>query len=383
MSRTVVSRTVPSQTVPSRTVENAPVRVGLVGCGKISEAYLGAPYPGVEYVACADLDRARALATAEAHGLRAESVDDLLADAEIDVVCNLTVPQAHATVGLRALEAGKHVYCEKPLATRRADAWELLAIAAASGLLVGCAPDTFLGAGLQTCRKVIDDGLIGAPIAAMAHMVNHGHEHWHPDPAFYYETGGGPLLDMGPYYLTALVALLGPIARVVASTSGIGSERIVPVGPRAGEVLAVEVPTHVAGVVDLVDGTIASIVTSFDVFSSELPRLEIHGSEGSLLLPDPNTFSGPVRLFRRGARAVEEIAVERFALEQRGIGLADLAAAAHGTATGANRASGDLAYHVLDAMIALAESGETGERIDLASTVRRPPPMPPRDVRDA
>ena len=191
------------------------------------------------------------------------------------------------------------------------------------------------------------------------------------------------MFDMGPYYLTALVNLLGPVRSASGTARVSFPERTITSEPKRGEKIKVEVPTHVAGTLEFRSGALATIVTSFDVFSSELPRLEIHGSEGSLHLPDPNTFSGPVRLFRRGARAVEEIAVERFALEQRGIGLADLAAAAHGSATGANRASGDLAYHVLDAMIALAESGETGERIDLASTVRRPPPMPPRDVLDA
>jgi predicted dehydrogenase len=358
------------------TTKGQPVRVGLVGCGKISEAYLRPGYPEVRYVACADLIEARAQATAAAHGLRAMPVGDLLSDPGIDVVCNLTVPRAHAEVGLAALKAGKHVYLEKPLGLDRAEGAALLDLAEGSGLGVGCAPDTFLGAGLQTCRRVIDEGRIGAPTAAMAHMVNHGHEHWHPDPAFYYQRGGGPLFDMGPYYLTALVSLLGPIRRVAAAWNGEGVERTVRAGARAGEVLPVEVPTHVAGVLEFTAGTVATLVTSFDVWQSALPCLEIHGTEASLSLPDPNTFAGPVRLFPAGATEWEDVPIDGFEVHQRGIGLANLAASLWGT--GPNRASGQLAYHVLDTMVALVESGREGGHVELGSRVERPSPMPGR-----
>lgn len=348
-------------------------RVGLVGCGTISETYLRARYPEFAYVACADLDESRAARTAELHGLRPATVPELLASDDVDIVCNLTVPAAHLEISRRAIEHDKHVYVEKPLALDLAGASALLDLADAGGRLVGCAPDTFLGAGLQTCRRLVDEGAIGTPVAAMAHMVNHGHEHWHPDPAFYYERGGGPLLDMGPYYLTALVALLGPITRASASSRGAGRDRVVAAGPRAGEVLRVEVPTHVAGVLDFAGGAVASLVMSFDVYASDVPKLEIHGSDGSLALPDPNTFGGPVRLFRAGASEWEDVPIDRFALHQRGVGLADLAGATRGE--GANRASGRLALHVLDAMLALGRAATSGTPVELGTSVARPREM--------
>jgi predicted dehydrogenase len=349
------------------------IRVGLVGCGNISEAYLNASYPEVTYVACADLDETRAKATATAHGITAMPVEELLSNPDIDVVCNLTVPRAHVKVGLAALKGGKHLYLEKPLGLDRAEAATLLNLADEKDLVVGCAPDTFLGAGLQTCRRVIDEGRIGVPIAAMAHMVWHGPENGHPDPAFYYQRGAGPLFDLGPYCLTALVSLLGPIKRVAAMWRGVGVERVVRSGARVGQVLSVEVPTHVAGVLEFAVGSVATLVTSFDVWKSALPPLEIHGTEASLFLPDPSTFAGPVQLFPAGTTDGEEIPIDAFEVHQRGIGLANLAEALRGT--GHNRASGRLAYHVLEAMVALIESGEKGEYIDLASTIERPPAM--------
>jgi predicted dehydrogenase len=349
--------------------------VGLIGCGKISAAYLQAPYSALRFVACADQDPVRAATTAAEHGLRAMSVEALLADPDVEVVCDLTVPRAHAEIGLAAFAAGKHVYQEKPLGLDRLEGSSLIDAAEDSGLLLGSAPDTFLGAGLQTCRRVIDEGRIGTPVAAMAHMVSHGPEGWHPDPAFFYQHGAGPLFDMGPYYLTALVALLGPIVRVTAATRGVGGARIVPSGARAGEVLAVEVPTHVAGALVLAGGAVATIVMSFDVWSSQLPRLEVHGTEGSLSLPDPNTFAGPVRLFRPDD-GWQDVPTDDFDVHQRGIGMADLVEAAR--AGRSPRASGRLAYHVLDAMVALGESSEHGRHIEIESTTDRPEAMPSR-----
>jgi predicted dehydrogenase len=349
------------------------VPVGLVGCGKISQAYLTANYPNVAYVACADIDQARANVTAEKYGLQALPVSDLLSDRDIDVVCNLTVPQAHAEISSAALAKGKHVYLEKPLGLDREEGATLLNVADKKGLAIGCAPDTFLGAGLQTCRRLIDEGRIGVPAAAMANMVSHGPEHWHPDPAFFYQRGGGPLFDMGPYYLTALVTLLGPISRVAGASRGVGVDRRVRSGARANEILPVDTPTHVAGVLEFANGTVGTLVTSFDVWGSNLPRLEIHGTEGSLSLPDPNTFGGPVRLFSAGAKEWEEIPTDGFELQRRGIGLSNLADSLAGT--GYNRASGRLAYHVLDAMVSVIESGEHGKYLDLTSTVERPPSL--------
>lgn len=348
-----------------------PARVGIVGCGKISAAYLRRSYEQFTCVACADIEPDRARTLSKSNGLEAMPVEDLLSCADIDVVLNLTTPQAHVSVGIAALRHGKHLYLEKPLGLDRSEAAELLLIANQANLLVGCAPDTFLGAGLQTGRRLIDEGRIGTPVAAMAHMVNHGHEHWHPDPAFYYLHGGGPLLDMGPYYVTALVSLLGPVRRVAGAARGIGTERIVSSGPRVGEVLKVEVPTHVAGVLDFADGVVATLVTSFDVWRSTVPRLEIHGSEGSLLLPDPNTFDGPVRIYAPGMDDYEDISVGECSTYERGIGLACLAAG-----SGENRASGQLAYHVLDVLLGVVESASNGGHVVITSSVERPQPMP-------
>ncbi|HEU5369624.1 MAG TPA: Gfo/Idh/MocA family oxidoreductase, partial [Ktedonobacterales bacterium] len=274
-----------------------PVKVGVIGCGTISGIYLETikHLKILEAVACADLflERAQARA-AEFEVPGACSVEALLTDPEVELIINLTVPAAHAEVALAALQAGKHVYNEKPLAISREDARRMLDLAQERGLLVGNAPDTFLGGGLQTCRKLLDDGWIGEPVAAFAAMTGHGPERWHPDPAFFYQRGAGPMLDMGPYYLTALVALLGPIRRVTGSARITFPERTIASAARYGQTINVETPTHIAGVLDFASGVIGTIITSFDVWSSRLPRIEIYGTRGSLGVPDPNTFGGPV-----------------------------------------------------------------------------------------
>ncbi|MCY0903078.1 MAG: Gfo/Idh/MocA family oxidoreductase, partial [Firmicutes bacterium] len=274
------------------------VKVGIIGCGNISNAYFqGIPrFALVQVVACADLDMSRAQARAEQWHVTACTVEELLADPDIDIVVNLTIPVAHAKVCLAALEAGKHVYVEKPLAVSLEDGRLIMDTARARGLRVGSAPDTFLGGGLQTCRKLIDDGWIGTPIAATGFMMGAGHESWHPDPAFYYQVGGGPMFDMGPYYLTALVFLLGGIERVTGSARVTFPERTITSEPKRGTRIAVETPTHIAGVIDFTSGAIGTLITSFDIQAgtSAFPPLEIYGTEGSLRVPDPNTFGGSV-----------------------------------------------------------------------------------------
>ncbi|HET8628683.1 MAG TPA: Gfo/Idh/MocA family oxidoreductase [Thermomicrobiales bacterium] len=351
--------------------------VGIIGCGKISGAYLrnlGA-FAGVEVVACADLILERAREQAAAYSVpKACGVEELLADPAIQLAVNLTIPQAHAAVALAALEAGKSVYNEKPLAISREDGRRMLALAGERGLRVGCAPDTFLGGGLQTCRRLIDEGAIGVPVAAAASLLNHGPESWHPNPDFYYQEGAGPLFDMGPYYLTALIAMLGPVRRVTGSARASFPERTITSEPLAGTTITVNVPTHTAGVLDFAAGPIATFVTSFDVWGGER-RLEIHGSEGSLRLPDPNTFGGPVQLLRAGEREWTDVPLEYGNTENsRGLGVIDLAAAMRSGRPA--RASGDLAYHVLDIMHALHDAGREGRHIDLASTCARPAPLP-------
>ena len=348
-------------------------RVGLAGCGAISETYLRvlAGFGNVEVVACADLDHARARARASEFGVpRACSTEELLADPRIEVILNLTPPRAHAEVSIAALEAGKHVYQEKPLAVSREEGGRILGAAEAAGRRVGCAPDTFLGAGLQTARRLVDQGAIGEPVAATASFLNHGHEHWHPDPGFYYREGGGPLLDMGPYYLTALVSLLGPVRRVTGSVRASFPAR----RSRAGEAIEVEVPTHCAGVLDFAGGAVGTLVTSFDVWTGLDAALTVYGFEGSLELPDPNEFGGSIRLFRGGGTEWEDVPLrDGFADESRGLGLAEMVDAI--AAGRPHRASGELAFHVLDVAGCLYESSREGRHREPGPGVR-PEPLP-------
>jgi predicted dehydrogenase len=352
-------------------------KIGIVGCGNISSVYFkaGKWLEILDIVACADLipERARARAT-EFDIPRAYTVQKLLADPEIEIVVNLTIPIAHAEVGLAALEASKSVYNEKPLAITREDGCKMLELANSKRLLVGGAPDTFMGAGLQTCRKLIDDGVIGEPIAATAFMMGHGHESWHPDPEFYYKAGGGPMFDMGPYYLTALVSLMGPVQRVTGSTRITFPERTIASQPKQGTTIKVDVPTHVAGVMDFANGAIGTIVTSFDVWSHRLPNIEIYGTEGSLGVPDPNGFGGPVLLRRAGEKEWNEVPLTHIYAEQsRGLGVADMAYALRSGRP--HRASGQLAYHVLDIMHAFHDASHEGKHIELNSG-HRPAPLP-------
>ncbi len=223
-------------------------------------------------------------------------MDALLRDPQIEIVVNLTTPPVHGPVCLRALEAGKHVYVEKPLSVSREDGQTIVRLARRKGLLAGGAPDTFLGSGIQTCRMLIDVGRIGRPVAATAFMTCHGHESWHPDPEFYYKAGGGPMFDMGPYYLTALVSLLGPVESVAGSARITFPTRTIMSEKKRGQIVEVEVPTPVAGLINFHSGAVGVIVTSFDIWDAHLPRIEIYGSEGSLSVPDPNCFGGPVLL---------------------------------------------------------------------------------------
>ncbi len=354
------------------------IRVGVIGCGAISAAYFKgcAPFPILDIVACADLDVERARAKATEFGVpRACAADELLADPDIQLVLNLTVPKAHAEVNLAVLRAGKHAYCEKPFAVSREEGKPVLALAKKKRLRVGCAPDTFLGGGIQTARKLIDDGAIGQPVAATAFMMTHGPEAWHPNPDFYYQRGGGPMFDMGPYYLTALVNLLGPV-KEVTGTARISFPKRTITNPerRFGEKINVEIPTHVVGVLNFASGAVGTIITSFDVWGHTLPRIEVYGADGSLSVPDPNRFDGPVRLLRAGAKEWTDVPLTHRAEVGRGIGLADVA---HGiVGRRPHRASGELAFHVLDIMQAIHEASDSGRRVKLKSTCAKPAALP-------
>ncbi len=353
------------------------VNVGVVGCGNISSAYLeiSKSFEILNVTAVADLDMSRARAKAEKYGVpKVCTVREMLADPTIEIILNLTTPGAHAEIGLAAVENGKSVYNEKPLTIQRADAQKMLAIAKEKGLRVGGAPDTFMGAGIQTCRKLIDDGVIGRPVAATAFMMCHGHEGWHPDPEFYYQVGGGPMFDMGPYYLTALVNLLGPVRRVTGSAQTSFPERTIGSEPKRGRKITVETPTHLVTVLDFAGGATGSLITSFDVWAHSMPCIEIYGSEGSLSVPDPNGFGGQVKVWTTGKREWMDVPLLPLrAQNSRSLGLADMATAIR---TGrAHRANGDLAYHVLDIMHAAHDASRSGQHIELTSGVERPAAM--------
>lgn len=355
--------------------------IGIIGCGQISSIYLEAPrtFNILNIVACADLDMDRARAQASRFGVpNACTVDELLADPTIDIVINLTIPKVHAEVGMSVINAGKSVYAEKPLALNRIQGRALLDAAAAKKLRVGSAPDTFLGGGIQTCIKLINDGVIGTPVAATAFLMGHGPEHWHLDPDFYYQPGGGPMFDMGPYYLTALIAMMGPLRRVTGSTSIAFPERTITSKLKYGTKIIVNTPTHVAGILDFASGAIGTIITSFDIWHHQLPRIEIYGTEGTLSVPDPNTFNGPVFVRLAQEQEWREVPLTHgHTKNSRGIGVADMA---HAMQEGReHRANGDMAYHVLDIMQAIHESATEGKHIELTSTCTQPAPLAPEE----
>ncbi len=356
---------------------NRPARVGIVGCGNISDTYFKnlPTFTDLQVAACADLDAARAKAKAAHYGLRALTPAELLADPEIDVVVNLTIPAAHAEVNLAALEAGKHVYTEKPLGVTREDGRQAVALARAKGLRLGAAPDTFLGGGLQTLRAMLDEGYIGTPVAFACNMFSPGHESWHPDPAFYYQPGGGPLFDMGPYYLTALVALFGPVSRVTGSARATVPERTITSKALYGQKIQVNTPTHIIASLEFASGPIGTLVTTFDVGLHHQPRFEVYGTDGSLTLHDPNTFGGPITARCRWDKDWHEYPLTHgYNNNARGLGVADMLAAEREGRP--HRANGDVAYHVLDLMHAVLDASREGRHITPESTCERPAAMP-------
>ncbi|MFD2702398.1 Gfo/Idh/MocA family protein [Paenibacillus shunpengii] len=348
------------------------MKAGIIGCGNISSIYLTnlKKSPVIEVVAVADIIMERAEARAAEFGVaNAYTVDELLQNDEIELVLNLTVPGSHAVTNIAALEAGKHVYGEKPFTISLEDGRRVLELAEEKGLYVGTAPDTFLGSGIQTAMKAIQDGVIGKPVSATAFFMGGGPESWHPDPEFFYAYGGGPMLDMGPYYLTALVKLLGPIRRVSASTGIQIPDRVVGSGPKQGQKLQVQTPTHLAGTMDFANGVIGTMIASFDVRAgSGLPLIEIHGTEGTLQVPDPNFFNGDVKVKRIGSDAWEVIQpVTASEQNERGLGLNQMVEAIHNGSEA--EASGKLGYHVLEAMHAFERSSIEGRHVLLESTV--------------
>jgi predicted dehydrogenase len=354
-----------------------PLNVGIIGCGTIVGAYLAtfARLQAVKLVAAADLVLARAEAAASQHaGVRALSVADMLADDRVDLVLNLTIPAAHSEVALQVIGAGKSVYGEKPLAATTQQARAVLDAAAAAHVRLGCAPDTVLGTGIQTARKAIDDGLIGEPISATASMVTPGHERWHHNPDFYYVPGGGPLLDMGPYYISALITLLGPVAMVIGAASRTRTSRAIGSGPREGETIPVSTDTHVTGVLTHVSGALSTIFMSFDAVATVSANIEVHGEHGSLVVPDPNRFDGDARLRTLATSDWQTLPPSAgYSRSSRGVGVEDLANTPVGQEP---RAGGKLAFHVLEVMESLLVSAHAGRAIAIESRCERPPAVP-------
>jgi predicted dehydrogenase len=351
--------------------------IGIIGCGNISEAYLKAAshFAILDIKGIADLRHEAAEARAAQFGLRAMSIDELLADPSIQIIVNLTIPAAHVEVGLKALAAGKHAYSEKPLGLTTAEARPLLQMAKEQGLRVGCAPDTFLGGSHQTCRKLIDEGAIGRPLAGSAFFMCPGHERWHPNPAFYYAKGGGPMLDMGPYYITALVNLLGPVARVSGVAARARSERVITSEPLKGAMIPVEVATHVAGTLEFVSGATVSVAMSFDVSRHRHKPIELYGTEGSLSVPDPNRFFGTIEIATAAKDWTEQPTEHPYAGgNYRIIGVADMAQAIRSGRP--HRASGELAFHALEVMEAFQVSSDRGAHVTIESCPERPAMLP-------
>lgn len=351
--------------------------IGIIGTGAIAPAYMTglAVFPEqVTVVACADINMERAKDFAQKYNIKAMTIDDLLADDSIEIVINLTIPAAHAQVSLKILNAGKHAYAEKPIAVTLEDGQAVMKLANEKGLQVGCAPDTFLGAGGQTARRLIDEGAIGRPVSANVFMMSHSPDSWHPNPFFYFVEGGGPMLDMGPYYLTALINLLGPIRSVSGMTNRAYDNRIAGHQAIKGQDIPVSIDTHVAGLTLFESGVVGTIITSFDTWRSELPRIEIHGTEGSLSVPDPNTFGGDVRLFTPESGEWQTVEHQHRSDIQRGIGVADMAQCIENGEL--HRANGAMALHVLETMLAFGTSSIQGQHIAIDSYAERPAALP-------
>jgi len=351
-------------------------RIGIAGIGNISKIYLdnlsGMFAKRVKLTAAADIAFERAEKAAADYGIKAfRTLDEMLNSGDVDIVLNITPPKVHYEAALAAVNAGKHVYNEKPLCTKREEAAQLLKTAAERGVRVGGAPDTFLGAGLQTCRKLIDDGWIGTPVAANAVLMSRGPEHWHPSPEFFYKDGGGPMFDMGPYYITALVSLLGPVAKVCGSARITSPTRTITNQIDYGKIINVEIPTHIAGVLDFASGPVATLTTSFDIYNHDLPCIEIFGTEGTLKVPDPNTFGGPIFVRRFRETEWSQIPLlKSHAENSRGLGITDMAEAIEEGCP--HRASSELAFHVLDIMHGIHDASASGKYYKLKSKCKQP-----------
>ncbi|MEP5151656.1 Gfo/Idh/MocA family oxidoreductase [Planktotalea sp.] len=364
--------------------------VGIIGCGNISAAYLQlAPlFKGYKIVAVADINMDNAEARAAEFGVRAHTVEDLLAADDVDLVINLTIPAAHVEVSRAILEAGKHVYSEKPFVLSLEEAQELGDLAKSKGLRIGTAPDTFMGASHQLARKLVDDGTIGRVTSGTAVIMGHGMENWHPNPDFFFLKGAGPILDMGPYYISNLVQLLGPVAKVTSVTGAAHSERTIANGPRLGETVPVETPTTIHSVLSFESGAIVTLLASWDVWAHKHPTMELYGTEGMMDVPDPNFFGGTVSVTERKGDAVAKewdtehpfgvVNFEDVHANYRGAGLADMALAI--TEGRAHRCNDAYATHVVEVMTSILDAGEAGQVMTMKTTCERPQELGPEEA---
>ena len=353
------------------------VGVGIIGTGNISSAYLTAMkgFDVLDIRGLADMKQDLAAKRAAEFGVPvAASVEALLADPSVEIIVNLTIPRAHVEVGLRAVAAGKHIYGEKPLGITYAEGKKLVDAAKAKGVRVGSAPDTFLGGGHQQARAIVDSGALGTIVGGSAYFACPGHEFWHPDPAFYYDIGGGPVLDMGPYYITQLVNLLGPVAKVQALSLTPHAERPIRSEPKKGQMMPVKVATHVTGTLIFASGALIQVTLSFDVPAHKHLPYELYGTEGAMLVPDPNAFAGPVQVAKpRGQFEDVPVTLPYADANYRSIGVADMA---YGILNNRpHRASGELALHVLEVMEAFEVASKEGRVVDIKTTAARPAPI--------
>jgi len=364
--------------------------VGIIGCGNISTTYLEmAPlFAPFEVRGVADINLEAAEAQGAEFGISASDVESLLARGDIDIVVNLTIPSAHHEVTTSILNAGKHVYSEKPLGLNLEEVEDMRATADKAGLRIGSAPDTFLGGSHQLARRLIDAGDVGTVVAGTCYIMSHGMEDWHPNPDFFFKPGGGPVLDMGPYYLMNLIQLIGPAKRVAALASIGTPTRTIGIGPREGESFTVETPTNIHALIEFDSGATITLSTSWDVWAHRHSEMELYGTDGSLFLPDPNFFGGTVEVtIGDGPIAVAEpwahpLEVPNWGpgeANYRGVGLADMAVAIVDDRP--HRCGSDAAAHTIDLMTAILRSGETGEFVDLVTTCERPAPLTPGEAR--
>ncbi len=355
------------------------VKIAMIGVGDISGIYLKnitETFSEIELIGVCDLIREKAERAKESFNVPKiyDTMHDAFADPMVDIVLNLTRPYEHFEVSKAALEAGKHVYSEKPLAATFEEGKILAEMAQERNLFLGGAPDTFLGAGIQTCRKLIDDGYLGDVVGAAAFMICHGHETWHPDPEFYYKHGGGPMLDMGPYYVTALINLLGGVKGVTGVTKTYFPQRTITSEPKRGTVINVDVPTYITGILDFDSGATATLFTTFDVHYKEQARFEVYGSKGTLIVPDPNHFGGPIKLFRPEDGEYKDMPLLfDYKENSRALGLADMAKALMSGRPA--RTSHKQTLHVLDVMTAFERSSKAKAYVALETSFTREAPM--------